>query len=252
MEKLIVIGWDVGGWMGSNNGFSIIEYDYQSHSFEWKGKSVELSIPDHSLFSLDYIIEKTDSLNIDLAEAKIIIAADAPLTYPKAFKELLENQKNDFVKPDKEIYNPLAYRRTDRYIYEKFNKKPLSAVFDRLGTNASAAVVHIRKWMEERNFSLEPVIQNSSSKIIIEVYPALLKESKYAEAFEPIKSMLPKDINKGTDAYDSALCALMGLAYDDKVKIEGLAKLVKAPEHDEEIREEGWIYHFPPEYLKKN
>lgn len=252
MKKLIVIGWDVGGWMGSNHGFSIIEYDYNSQNYEWMGKSVELSIPNRSLFSLDYILKKTADDDIDLEEAKIIIAVDAPLTYPKAFKELLNDRKNDFVKPDKEIYNPLAHRKTDRYIYEKFNKKPLSAVFDRLGTNAAAAVVHIRKWIDEYNFSLEPVIKNSAERIIIEVYPALLKESKYAEAFEPIKSKLPQNVNKGTDAYDSALCALMGLAYDDRVEVDGLAKLVKAPQNDEEIREEGWIYHFPPEYLIKD
>jgi len=252
MDKLIVIGWDVGGWMGSNHGFSLIEYDYSSENFSWLGKPVELGIPKSSLFSLEYILEKTAAEeDIDIENSAVIIAVDAPLSYPKAFKELLNDQNSDFVKPKKEIYNPLAYRQADRYIYEEFGKKPLSAVFDRLGTNAAAALVHIRKWMAEYDFSLEPMLKNADDKKIIEVYPALLKKSKKAEAYQPLKSMLPEGIKKGTDAYDSALCALMGLAYDNNVDVDNLAQLVMPPE-DEKIRSEGWIYHFPAGYLDRN
>lgn len=28
-NNLLAIGWDVGGWMGANHGFSIICWDYE-------------------------------------------------------------------------------------------------------------------------------------------------------------------------------------------------------------------------------
>ena len=28
-NNLLAVGWDVGGWMGSNHGFSILHWDYE-------------------------------------------------------------------------------------------------------------------------------------------------------------------------------------------------------------------------------
>jgi len=66
-NDLLALGWDVGGWMGNNHGFSIIHWDYKNKDFNWLGEAVELRIPADSTFSLDYIIEKvTKGDDIDL------------------------------------------------------------------------------------------------------------------------------------------------------------------------------------------
>ena len=194
-NSLLAIGWDVGGWMGKNHGFSIIHWNKKENDFKWLGKSVELKIPAASTFSLDYIIEKvTEGEDLDLCDYEIVIGVDAPLRFPKKFKEFINGSAEEFRRPEKEIYNPLAYRETDVHIYETLGKKPLSAVFDRLGTNCTVAMVHLKKWMEEYDFSLPPIKDKRNNRDIIEVYPALLKASKYSAADEPFKSLIPDSV----------------------------------------------------------
>lgn len=245
-KNLLVIGWDVGGWMGSNHGFSILLWNYKNKEYRWLGKSVELKIPDSSLFSLSYIFEKvTAKKDFEINQYQLVIAVDAPLAFPREFKNFINGSKKIFKRPEKEIYNQLAYRKTDLHIYERLGKKPLSAVFDRLGTNATAAISHVNKWEKEHQFSLQPIQDNKNKRDIIEVYPALLKASKYSAADQPFKSMLPEGLKAGTDAYDSALCAIMGLAYGAGDQISKLPNLVGPEEIDQDIKEEGWIYYFP-------
>ena len=247
-KNLLAVGWDVGGWMGSNHGFSILNWNYEKKEYSWLGKSVELKIPDQSTFSLDYIFKKVTGKNdFKINDYQLVIGIDAPLSFPSEFEDFINNRKKIFKRPEKEIYNKLAYRRTDVHIYEELGKKPLSAVFDRLGTNATAAIVHVNKWMDEYNFSLQPIKDNKSGRDIIEVYPALLKASKYSAADEPFKSMLPKSVKVGTDAYDSALCAVMAIAYGAGDQFTELPNLIGPEVIDENIKEEGWIYYFPPE-----
>lgn len=245
-KNLLAIGWDVGGWMGSNHGFSILLWDYETKEYKWLGKSVELKIPDNSLFSLAYIFQKVSGKkDFEIDNYQLVIGIDAPLGFPRDFKDFINGSKKTFNRPEKEIYNKLAYRKTDRHIYEKLGKKPLSAVFDRLGTNATAAVVHVNKWREEYNFSLQPIEDNRNNRDIIEVYPALLKASKYSAADQAFKSMIPENVKVGTDAYDSALCAIMALAYGAGDQFSELPNLIGPEVMDEDIKEEGWIYYFP-------
>ena len=247
-NNLLAVGWDVGGWMGSNHGFSILHWDYKKKEYSWLGNSVELKIPDQSIFSLDYIFNKVTGENgFKFTDYDLVIGVDAPLRFPRGFKEFINDRQKIFKRPEKEIYNPLAYRKTDVHIYETLGKKPLSAVFDRLGTNCTAAMVHINKWMDKYDFSLQPINDKENNKDIIEVYPALLKASKYSAADEPFKSMIPDSLKAGTDAYDSALCAIMALAYGAGEAAAELPTLMGPEKIDSEIKEEGWIYYFPPE-----
>ena len=187
----------------------------------------------------------TGKNDFKINDYQLVIGIDAPLSFPSEFEDFINNRKKIFKRPEKEIYNKLAYRRTDVHIYEELGKKPLSAVFDRLGTNATAAIVHVNKWMDEYNFSLQPIKDNKSGRDIIEVYPALLKASKYSAADEPFKSMLPKSVKVGTDAYDSALCAIMALTFGARDQFTELPNLVGPDAADEDLNDEGWIYYFP-------
>lgn len=62
-KDLLAIGWDVGGWMGTNHGFSIIHWNYKDKEIKWLGEAVELKIPAYSIFDLEYIIKKASKRN---------------------------------------------------------------------------------------------------------------------------------------------------------------------------------------------
>ncbi|QQK76145.1 DUF429 domain-containing protein [Salicibibacter cibarius] len=246
-DKSIGIGWDVGGWMGNNHGVAICEWDPATNTIDWIGTPTEIAIPENENLSLQYLIDASgDPFKLEtINDHRIIIGVDAPLGYPKAFIQLINGKINQVDKPEKEIYNPLAYRYTDRVIYETWGKKPLSAVFDRIGNNATAAMSHAKMWEKHDGFKICPMAkrEKTDKKLIIEVYPALVKASKTAVAHANLTQYLPTDIKPGTDAYDACICALYAIAFgaDDAP----LPSIASPPAHAEEVvKEEGWIYYF--------
>ncbi|MDQ0253429.1 putative nuclease with RNAse H fold [Evansella vedderi] len=247
-DKVIAIGWDVGGWMGSNHGVAICQWDKTSKKISWLGKPTETSITHNSLMSLEQLIQQVDpSFDLDHSSRSntlVVIGVDAPLGYPMAFTKLLNGETPPIVKPQKEIHNPLAYRRTDQEIHNVFGKKPLSAVFDRIGNNATLAILHTRLWEKDNDFIVYPFRERTfkDNRIIIEVYPALVKERRNAEVSEELRQYMPAGIEPGTDAYDASICALYAIAYGTNGTL--LPKLVEPPIHlAEESKEEGWIYY---------
>jgi len=244
-KKIISIGWDVGGWMGDNHGLAISSGDLIEGTLSWLGEPTELGIPSGSTFSLDEVVSEVGEKElVDLERDRVTVGVDAPLGFPEGFTDFLCRNRYEFTRPEKEIYNELAYRETDRFIYEKFEKKPLSAVFDRLGTNCTAALVHVRRWINQYGFTRQPgdeVGQNN----IYEVYPALVKKKGSKIARSEFAKILPKSITPGTDAYDAAICSVMSLGAESGDAIPAVPKFFGPPEITELIREEGWIYHPP-------
>lgn len=243
-DKIIGIGWDVGGWMGNNHGVAICEWDPATNTIDWRGTPTEIAIPKNGI-SLQHLIGTVDpTFSLD-DRSQYIIGVDAPLGYPKAFIQFINGEINPVEKSEKEIYNPLAYRYTDRVIYETIGKKPLSAVFDRIGNNATAAISHAHMWEKRDGFKIYPMAKQvkTDKKIIIEVYPALVKASKASEAHANLRQYLPTNVKPGTDAYDACICALYAIAFgaDDAP----LPSIAHPPAHAEEVvKEEGWIYYF--------
>lgn len=242
--KFIGIGWDVGGWMGSNHGLAICEWNMGEKAVHWIGTPTEISLPQNNLLTIEDMFKAVcPNHNLGLLDDSfIVIGVDAPLGYPVQFKKLLLGEEITVVKPEKEIKNCLAYRYTDQEIYRVFGKKPLSATFDRIGNNCTSAILHARKWEMENKFKTYPFREPEASdnKIIIEVYPALLKPSRYSAAIKGISRLLPK-IEPGTDAYDACICALYAIAFGTKGTI---LPLLKDPPQLEAIKDEGWIYFF--------
>lgn len=141
-------------------------------------------------------------------------------------------------RPDSEIENLLAYRETEKHIHKKFGKKPLSSTFDKIGNNATVAISHVNNWIMEHGFIRQPSHENGI-KEIIEVYPALVKENGYlSQTFDEV---IPNEVKRGTDAYDSAICALMGLKYYVGAELFGTPCVFKRVK--EEYFSEGWIYY---------
>ena len=116
----------------------------------------------------------------------------------------------------------------------------------KLGNNCTVAVCHINKWCKEDGYSIHPMTTNPiDKKIIIEVYPALVKPSQVGEVKSPLKELLPKNIPYPSDAYDAAICAIMAVACGANGKFLQLPKLVHPPDDLDAVIKEGWIYHFP-------
>ena len=72
---------------------------------------------------------------------KLAVAIDAPLAFPNKFRNLLSGKALVQTVPVTEIENRLAYRDCERWVEKQFGKKPLSATFDKLGNNASLAIL---------------------------------------------------------------------------------------------------------------
>lgn len=248
-DTIFALGWDVGGWMGDKNSFVLIKINNNKDKLDWFFCNNNFQIDNGELFNLNDIFKKLYKREIP-DNISLVIGIDAPLSFSVEFVNFLKNKNSYIKKPKKEIFNPLAYRSTDRYIYNKYGKKTLSAAFDRLGNNATVAISHIRYW--EKDYDLK-INQNNfiKDKInIIESYPALLKPSKYEKAFKSIDKMIPEDISIGTDKYDAALCALMAVQFGCENNFKKLPKLKYPPSEKNIYQKEGWIYHFEIENIK--
>lgn len=231
--------------MGDNHGFAISSGDLIEGTLSWIGEPTELGIPPGSIFSLEKVVSEVgEEVSVDLERDRVTVGVDAPLGFPEGFTDFLCRKRDDFTRPKKEIYNELAYRETDRFIYENFGKKPLSAVFDRLGTNCTAALVHIRRWINQYGFIHQPSDEVGRNNIY-EVYPALVKKRSPSPARPEFAELLPKNIRPGTDAYDAALCSVMALGAETGDAIPEVPELVGPSDVNERIKEEGWIYHLP-------
>ena len=252
-NKLFALGWDVGGWMGKNNSFVLIKADLKSQELTWLYTESNHQINKGALFELTNIFNELANKKITKS-SEIVIGIDAPLTFPKQFIEFLSDKSEYIKKPELEIFNPLAYRETDRFIYRQYGKKPLSASFDRLGNNTTVVISHLRYWKKTYDFKIETNnLKYNKGKInVIETYPAMLKPGKYEKAFPPIEKTIPDQIKAGTDQYDATLCALMALQFGFNNNYDGLPSLVFPPENRAIYKEEGWIYHFDLENIKND
>ncbi len=243
-QRIVAIGWDVGGWMGNKQGIAALSWVPGEKEIQWLGTPKSISLPRDAMLSPLRILSSLSAGSFD--GSSLVMGVDAPLGYPLQFCQLVEEEAVTINCPAREIDNPLAYRETDRYIFRRFGKKPLSAVFDRLGNGSTVALTHVRHWCREGDWQLIPQMQEEpSGPVILEVYPALLKINN-SELMEPLLKLLPSSIKPGTDACDAALCSLYALAYAARGAFNPLPPLVGPPPGLRAVKREGWIYHFPP------
>jgi hypothetical protein len=131
----ISIGWDVGGWSGKNHGLCILKYS---------GSEIEL-IRASSIDVYDVKTVLQNTIETYKQHSIITIAIDAPLQFPALFQQLINREPTllmDQIKLMKNK-NPLAWRVTDLFIKDKFEKTPLSASFSFLTSNATVAIAVI-------------------------------------------------------------------------------------------------------------
>jgi hypothetical protein len=272
-SKIISIGWDVGGWLGNKNAVAALKYE--GGNFEWIDLPKTFEIKDNPL-SLDEFI-KLAGIEEIRPDYKYIIAIDASLGLPSAYVDLIKNLEIGSIYKSntkrKEINNLFAYRETERVIYEKFNKKPLSATFDKLGNNFIVAMTHLKTWGDEIIIHPQQNKASEENKFdVIEVYPGVLKENTNQKWDENLKKTLnlyldeiqklllqlkSEEINNAfkyylnnkeeektketfkTDELDACICAILGMAF--KNPSDTIFKLQHP--NTENIISEGWIYY---------
>lgn len=258
MRPVLGVGWDVGGWHGSKHAVAValIEDDI----LHWQGTP--------SIFSIAKLHQAggspTELIRLAWPEApddildryRVTIAIDAPLGFPELFTQLLVSGDVLDVEIGSFYENPLAFRRTDRWVYGTFGKRPLSAPFDKLGNNAVAAIIHARKWSQEHGFQMVPQHgPRSTNHTIIEVYPALVKRADTVdhECHERFAQLLPAKVIQGTDQGDAAICAVLAASYGARTSEadNALPPLIDPPAEipHSTLEAEGWIYPVPIEWL---
>ena len=275
-QKIISIGWDAGGWYGDKNAFTTMEYrngiiiQRQTNILDFKKEDAFIDI-DNAI--VNKILEPIKSiLNSDV---KIIIAIDAPLSFSKNFRQLIERRINLNAFSNLKKNNSIAFRTTEIIINNEF-KDCLSAVFDSIGNPSTLAQVVMLK-LKALGFKYLPIdsidyYQNNKddNKIIIEVYPGVLrgreyyKETQAVEMNEKFKSKnyedcikYYSDLNSGSkpkslemDEFDSILCSLLGLSfaksfYGDKSNDIPLLEMETRidSKYVADAAQEGWIYY---------
>ncbi len=246
------VGWDVRGWRSRQQATAVACLRAGATSIEWLGHSNLFAFGDGS--TPDFMALTVPSVGTDLAfelskSSRIAIAIDAPLAFPIQFQKLLNGEINSVPVAASEIENPLAYRACERWIKKEFNKKPLSASFDKLGNNASLAIAVTQNLYKE-GFLLIPQKSNASNRAVIEVYPGIVKidYKRNNPVIPTLSKHIPENITLGTDEYDAAICALHALLFLGAGKALSLPNLTHY--HDNMDRKEGWIYTLPPKFVK--
>lgn len=240
MKRIIGIGWDVGGWLGKKHGIATAEYS--GDKIKWVLKPSATGLPESGFVPRDFYPD------FDNHDDTVIVTAgiDAALAYPAAFRRLVSGQDAKIEKPGAEIDNLFAYRDTERHIYQMFQKKPLSATFDKLGNNTSLAIMTARKWCREYNFCLQPANkagEHHTSHHLIEVYPSLIKSKGFAPIYSQLIKHIPPEVKVNSDAFDAALCALLAVSYGLSGESTLLPALVFPPDDWNNENGEGWIYY---------
>ena len=247
-RPLLGVGWDVGGWIGKAQAVAVATLSTESVSWLGTARTFALRKFDNAQWTLLDLIRMawTDAPADTLEQYRVVLAVDSPFGFPMGFVDFLNTGSlPPFDVKAREIDNPLAYRECDRYIHATFNKKPLSASFDKLGNNATVAMHHVRRLARLHAARVLPFdAPDEQSHTIIEVYPALSKVPGHGRCYATIQRHLPDSAKAGTDACDACICSVMALAFG----AAGSAPSVPVLDNpistipEATLRVEGWIY----------
>jgi len=217
--RALAIGWDVGGWLGKKQAVAVVGVRADG-SWAHVGAPRRFSmreLPADRELSVDQLLRIgwSDAPTSALDDCAVLVAIDAPLSFPAAFVRLLAGDPLPLPRLDQEIANVFAYRDCDRYVHLTYEKKPLSASFDRLGNNATLAIALTGRWRAHERFAMLPFdAPGDGQRTIVETYPALLK-GKDGAVLGRARALLPACVAgpaADPDAQDAALCALVAAA----------------------------------------
>ncbi|WP_428515475.1 hypothetical protein [Roseovarius sp.] len=160
---------------------------------------------------------------IKIEDAKVVLAIDAPLGFPAAFRTLLlsEPMSGEIGTSAKNEY---LYRLTERRLFSE-GVQPLSAIKDMIGSQATKAMHVVAKFAPKSNEV--GVWTDGGNFTVIETYPALCRDR--------LGHTKPDLFGREADIADARVCA--HIAQEFRKRRENLEAPVEGvPEG------EGWIW----------
>jgi hypothetical protein len=225
------VGWDVGGWNCDKNGKSrdaivILDAALQIVGKPWRGnlRSVinEAATTPAFLNALFGLCGAAPPP----ATARVTLAIDTPLGFPKAFVHLITCQG---IAPaiDRSATNPYLFRHTERFLFER-GLTPLSAIKDMIGSQATKGMHALAKFAPKHVSC--GVWTDGQGLVAIEAYPSACKATATMAALRQ-----PYPTLDHVDKQDALTCALVAyLYYQRRETLESPSELVPSGE--------GWIW----------
>jgi predicted nuclease with RNAse H fold len=199
-------------------------------------------------------MKATDEQVLEAIDGAEVAGIDAPFGWPEDFVEFLLHHREDRQDPlaDVDSWRPLAFRRTDRIVAERYGRTPLSVSTDRLGLTAMRAASLLAKLRQAG-----VPVDRAGGGAVVEVYPAVaLRQwgfgtvSYKGKDRSPLSSLVRQLAHQAPgldlgphgelcqtshDAFDAVICALIARAH-----ALGLTAPPGAADLDA-ARREGWI-----------
>lgn len=235
------IGWDVGAWHcdkgDSRDALVILNNQGKLLGKPWRGNLRSCIAQSENFDELLRLVEGLCGLQLPNQESlephSVTLAIDTPLGFSNDFVALLSGAAT--TKPfSKFSENPYLYRETELLLFQQ-GFGPLSAVQDRIGSQATKGLHFLRKF----DFTPTPsgiwqLNQNHCQHNAFESYPTVLKTSALvAKYIEQLRTQTNFD-SWHEDIKDAAYCAIAALLQTQH------PELMAAPEKD--VSTESWIY----------
>jgi hypothetical protein len=243
MKNSICIGWDVGGMHGANNALAVTQTTNS-------GTKIVVVKGYRKPNSAEYLAQEiaADIIRYSMQFEYTLLAIDAPLRFPNAFVEQMQQLNN--VKPldfNNQIKNPLAYRESETYLFEKTKKRPLSSTFDQL-TSLTLLVLRVFQILKDESIGLNQMPFDNFDLVkginAFECYPGNLKPGK-TERLEQLKfwkwANLFLEKAKSDHQKDALLCALFAAHETNK---SAATRFKIEADFISKAGTEGWIYGF--------
>jgi len=226
------IGWDVGGWNCDRNAKSrdaivILNEKLGVVGQPWRGNLRE-TINEAST-SRGWVSKLFDLCESRLSngDVEVTLAIDTPLGFSTEFQKLVTSRNPQSTIGPSES-NKYLYRKTERLLFKR-HKKPLSAIKDMIGSQATKGMHVLAKFAHQTKSC--GVWSDGKILTAIEAYPASCRESPLTrKLLDKIK--LPV---ANSDIQHAAICAVVAHIFLTS------PKKLWSPSNEIPISE-GWIW----------
>lgn len=225
------VGWDVGGWncdrnRNSRDAIVVLDGSGIESGKPWRGNlrsTINGKADAEGFLSALLTLCKIPH---DGETVSATIAIDAPLAFPAAFSRLITSGETLDRVGHKSAENQYLFRLTERRLASAEDLKPLSAIRDRIGSQATKAM-HLKSRFKLRR-KRTGVWTDGRCLTVIETYPSLCRAR--------LDQDRATDLSPGkADIEDARICARIARDFD--IRYEELE-----PPPPDAPADEGWIW----------
>lgn len=210
MKQTFYIGWDVGAWYcdknsGSQDALVILDADRNIVGKPWRGNLRELI--NDAQTTRDWIAGLFDMCGASPPDQafQVTMAIDTPLGFSEEFRRLVTERKMSGEVGAASGGNRYLFRHTERHLIES-GLRPLSAVQDKLGSQATKGMHVLAKFAREIESC--GVWTDGAGFHAIETYPTPARKTA------AIKQLLiGRNRLKPEDFEDARTCALVAYLF---------------------------------------